>query len=99
MVRPLLLGFAALLLAGCGAAGDSEAAERAAADLDSVERGEELFFDNGCNFCHGDDARGIVASVGAGPSGLASGIIPGPKIAGINRTMEEVRAQLRTPTS
>jgi len=47
----------------------------------NATRGQELFFANGCNICHGDTGGGVI----------------GPKIAGTTLTIDEVITQYRTP--
>ena len=43
--------------------------------------GQQLFFANGCNACHGDTGQGII----------------GPRIASTSLTLEEVISQYRNP--
>ena len=69
---------------------DSGAAAAPRADVDDIDtsgftadaaHGEELFFANGCNICHGDNGEGII----------------GPRIAGTELTFSQVVDQYRDP--
>jgi cytochrome c550 len=69
---------------------DGGSASAAPVDVDEIDsagftadavHGEELFFANGCNICHGDNGEGII----------------GPRIAGTELTFSQVVSQYRNP--